>query len=129
MFWCERQPEQVPLHKTKQGLMPPPPDQIRSRWFHASFLDNPSGTSHRERGGFSPTTSPMNPAEVPAVPYEHLFCLSSRGHFLSPAQNSGYDRFPLAANGWGIIHPIPDKTPPLQAKVKETSCLGLRYEA
>jgi hypothetical protein len=22
------------------------------------------------------------------------------------AQNSGYDRFPPAANGWGTIHPI-----------------------
>jgi hypothetical protein len=23
--------------------------------------------------------------------------------------NSGYDRFPPVANGWGMIHPIPDK--------------------
>jgi hypothetical protein len=28
---------------------------------------------------------------------------------LVTAQNSGYDWFLVAANGWGIIHPIPDK--------------------
>jgi hypothetical protein len=27
-----------------------------------------------------------------------------------------YDRFPLATNGWGTIHPMPDKAPPVQAK-------------
>jgi hypothetical protein len=30
--------------------------------------------------------------------------------------NFGYDRFLLAANGWGTIHPIPDKAPPQQAE-------------
>jgi hypothetical protein len=33
-------------------------------------------------------------------------------------QNSGYDWFCPAANDWGTIHLIPDKTPPLQAKVE-----------
>jgi hypothetical protein len=31
-------------------------------------------------------------------------------------QNSGYEWFPIAANGYGTIHPVLDKTPPLQAK-------------
>jgi hypothetical protein len=26
---------------------------------------------------------------------------------------SRYDRFPLVANGWGIVHLVPDTTPPL----------------
>jgi hypothetical protein len=34
------------------------------------------------------------------------------------SQNSGYDQFPLAANILGTIHPIPDKAPPIQAKVE-----------
>jgi hypothetical protein len=29
------------------------------------------------------------------------------------AQKSRYDWFPLAANGWGTIHPISDMAPPL----------------
>jgi hypothetical protein len=29
----------------------------------------------------APQTSPLNPAEVPTVAYEHLFCLPLRGHF------------------------------------------------
>jgi hypothetical protein len=33
------------------------------------------------------------------------------------AQNSGYDQFPLAANGWGTIH-HQDMAPRLQAKEK-----------
>jgi hypothetical protein len=32
------------------------------------------------------------------------------------AENSEYDRFPLAANDWRTIHPIPNKAPSLQAK-------------
>jgi hypothetical protein len=32
------------------------------------------------------------------------------------AQNSRYNRFPPAANGWVTIHLIPDKAPPLQAE-------------
>jgi hypothetical protein len=32
------------------------------------------------------------------------------------AQNFGYDWFHPAANGWGTIHPIPDKALPLQAE-------------
>jgi hypothetical protein len=32
------------------------------------------------------------------------------------AQNLGYDDFPLAANGWGTLHPIPDMAPPLLAE-------------
>jgi hypothetical protein len=27
------------------------------------------------------------------------------------AQNSGYDRFPPAANGWRTIHPVPGNDP------------------
>jgi hypothetical protein len=35
----------------------------------------------------APQISPLNPAEVPAVAYEHLFHLPSIGHsFLPPAQ-------------------------------------------
>jgi hypothetical protein len=34
-------------------------------------------------------TSPLNPAEVPIVPYEHLFRLTLRGHFWSPTQTEG----------------------------------------
>jgi hypothetical protein len=29
------------------------------------------------------------------------------------AQNSGYDQFPLAANGLGTMHPVLDMAPPL----------------
>jgi hypothetical protein len=29
-------------------------------------------------------------------------------------QNSGYDQFPLAVNGWGTIHPIPGNGPTTQ---------------
>jgi hypothetical protein len=36
-------------------------------------------------------------------------------------QNSEYDRFPPAANGWGTIHPVSDKAPSLQAKVEGPS--------
>jgi hypothetical protein len=32
------------------------------------------------------------------------------------AQNFGYDPFPLAANDWETIHPIPYMAPPLRAK-------------
>jgi hypothetical protein len=32
------------------------------------------------------------------------------------AQNSGYDRFLLAENNCGTIHPVSDKAPPLQAE-------------
>jgi hypothetical protein len=31
-------------------------------------------------------------------------------------QNSRYNRFPPAVNGWGTIHPVPDVPPPLLAK-------------
>jgi hypothetical protein len=31
-------------------------------------------------------------------------------------KNSGYDRLPPAANGWGTIHPIQDMAPPLLAE-------------
>jgi hypothetical protein len=48
------------------------------------------------------TIAPLNPAVAPTVTYEY--------------QNSGYYQFPLAANGWGTIHPIPDMAPPLLAK-------------
>jgi hypothetical protein len=34
-------------------------------------------------------------------------------------QNSRYDWFPPVANGWGAIHPVPDKALPLQAEVEE----------
>jgi hypothetical protein len=90
-------------------------------------------------GGFSHTISPPNPTEVPIVTYEYLLCLPSKGHFQPPTQrkargllsgsctpgttgspvttqNPGYDQFPLVANDWGTIHPIPDMAPPLQAK-------------
>jgi hypothetical protein len=40
---------------------------------------------------------------------------------LVAAQNSVYDRFPQVANGWGTIHPIPDKTPPLQTEEGATN--------
>jgi hypothetical protein len=82
----------------------------------------------------APQISPLNHAEVPAIAYEHLSHLPSRGRsFYRPlngrlggywwgkipryhralitAQNSRYDRFPLAANGWGTIHPVSDKRP------------------
>jgi hypothetical protein len=32
------------------------------------------------------------------------------------AQNSGYHWFPLAANGWGTTHTVPERTPPLHAE-------------
>jgi hypothetical protein len=32
---------------------------------------------------------------------------------LVTAQNSGYDRFPPVANGWGTTHSVPDMAPPL----------------
>jgi hypothetical protein len=35
---------------------------------------------------------------------------------LVTAQNSGYNRFPLAANDWETMHPIPDIAPPLQGE-------------
>jgi hypothetical protein len=35
---------------------------------------------------------------------------------LVTAQNYGYEGFPLAENGWGIIHIVLDMAPPLQAK-------------
>jgi hypothetical protein len=40
------------------------------------------------------------------------------GYHRSPimAQSSGYNRFPPEENGWGAIHPVTDKAPPLQAK-------------
>jgi hypothetical protein len=38
-FTSKSQPGQVPLYRTRQGLMPP--GQIRTRWFQASFLGNP----------------------------------------------------------------------------------------
>jgi hypothetical protein len=44
-FRGESQPGQVPLHRTRQGLVTL--GQIRIRWFHASFLDNPSRKSGR----------------------------------------------------------------------------------
>jgi hypothetical protein len=31
-------------------------------------------------------------------------------------QNSGYDWFLPAKNGWGTIHPVPDMAPSLQAE-------------
>jgi hypothetical protein len=34
---------------------------------------------------------------------------------LFTTQNSGHGRFPPAANGWGTIHTVPNKAPPLQA--------------
>jgi hypothetical protein len=37
---------------------------------------------------------------------------------LVTTQNYGYDQFPPAANGWGTIHHILDKAPPLQPKGK-----------
>jgi hypothetical protein len=30
--------------------------------------------------------------------------------------SSGYDRFPLAVNDWGMIHPISNMVPPLLAE-------------
>jgi hypothetical protein len=44
------------------------------------------------------------------------------GYHGSPvtAQNSGYDQFPPAVNGWATIHLIPDKAPPLQADEEGT---------
>jgi hypothetical protein len=32
---------------------------------------------------------------------------------LVTTHNSGYDRFPPAANGWGTTHSIPNMSPPL----------------
>jgi hypothetical protein len=32
---------------------------------------------------------------------------------LVTVQNSGYDRFPPATNGWRTKYPVPDKAPPL----------------
>jgi hypothetical protein len=40
---------------------------------------------------------------------------------LVTTQNSGYDRFPPEANGWGFIHPVLDKAPTLQAKEGATN--------
>jgi hypothetical protein len=34
---------------------------------------------------------------------------------------TGYDRFPLGANGWRTIQPVPDATPPLLAKEEGSS--------
>jgi hypothetical protein len=38
-FMGESQPGQVPLHRTRHGLMPP--GQIETGWFQVSFLSNP----------------------------------------------------------------------------------------
>jgi hypothetical protein len=35
---------------------------------------------------------------------------------LGTVQNSTYDRFPPAVNGWGTVHPVSGKVPPLQAE-------------
>ncbi len=35
-------------------------------------------------------------------------------------QNFGYDRFSLAANGWGTMHPVLDMAPPLLVEEEET---------
>jgi hypothetical protein len=45
----------------------------------------------------------------------HIVGVKYPGYRKSPvtAQNSTYDRFPPAANGWGTIHLVPDKAPPL----------------
>jgi hypothetical protein len=41
-FGGERQPGQVPLNRTRHGLVPPPPpSQTRTWWLQASFPGNP----------------------------------------------------------------------------------------
>jgi hypothetical protein len=37
------------------------------------------------------------------------------------AQNYGYEGFPPAANGWTIIHVVPDMAPPLQAEEDQST--------
>jgi hypothetical protein len=81
--------------------------------------------------------SPPNPTEVLAITYEYIFYPPSSDRFRPPAQqrarglllgsstpdnrgssviaqNSGYDQFRPAANGWDTIHPVSDMAPPLQ---------------
>jgi hypothetical protein len=81
------------------------------------------------------TASPLNPAIVPIVTYEYLVCLPQREWLWPPARRkardllsgpctlgimgrwwwpkrSGYNWFPLAANDWGTMHPVPDMVPP-----------------
>jgi hypothetical protein len=48
------------------------------------------------------TSSPTHPIGVKYPGY--------RGSPVT-AQNYGYDMFPLAANGWGIMHPVPKNDP------------------
>jgi hypothetical protein len=44
------------------------------------------GIPSRDCGGFNPTISPLNPAEVPTVTYEYLFCPPSSDQLRPPAQ-------------------------------------------
>jgi hypothetical protein len=55
---------------------------------------------------------------TPLSLYSLLVGVKYPGYHRSPvkAQNSEYDWFPPAANDWGIIHPVPNKAPPLQAE-------------
>jgi hypothetical protein len=39
----------------------------------------------QDRGSFSPVISPLNPAEVPVVPYEYLFYPPSSNRLRPPA--------------------------------------------
>jgi hypothetical protein len=86
--------------------------------------------------GFSPMASPPNPAAVPIVTYEYLFCFPLSDRLRPPTQRkaqgllagsciSGYCEslvtaqkfgcvwFPLAANDEGTKYPILDTAPPL----------------
>jgi hypothetical protein len=87
----------------------------------------------------SPTTTPLNPAMVPTISYEYLFCHPSSDQLRPPSRwktrgllsgfcTSGTTGRRLRPsnldtisshqrqNGWGTIHPEPGTTPPLLAR-------------
>jgi hypothetical protein len=77
-----------------------------------------SEMSHTPRHFFGFVTPPSY-RRTPASSDKKCYNCAEKGHVrvkypgyhrsLVMTQNSGYDRFHLAANGWGIIHPVPGK--------------------
>jgi hypothetical protein len=110
-----------------------PPARRKARGLHSGHHRRILSPDH---GGLNPIITPLNPAAVPTVSYEYLFCLPSSEWLWLPARRkdwgllSGsctpgtagcqlrlkkyrYGRFPPAANDWGTIHPVLDMVPPL----------------
>jgi hypothetical protein len=76
-FGSESQLGQDPLHRIRQGLMLP--DQIWAKWFHTSFLGNPSG----------------NPRCLDTSPHKGVWRKPSRWDSDTKLEDVGFSR-------WGI---------------------------